>query len=155
MEQELILNAHNKQEYPPMHTAEHILNQTMVRMFGCPRSRNAHIERKKSKCDYLLSAAPSEEQVRELEERVNEVINRHLDVSVEYVDRQHVPPEVDLSKLPADASATLRLVRVGDYDVCACAGDHVKNTIEIAPFKILSHDYSDGRWRVRFKLLEA
>ena len=46
MEQEIQLNEHNKQEYPPMHTAEHILNQTMVRMFGCPRSKNAHIERK-------------------------------------------------------------------------------------------------------------
>ena len=44
MEQEIQLNEHNKQEYPPMHTAEHILNQTMVRMFGCPRSKNAHIE---------------------------------------------------------------------------------------------------------------
>ena len=54
MEQEIQLNEHNKQEYPPMHTAEHILNQTMVRMFGCPRSKNAHIERKKSKCDYEL-----------------------------------------------------------------------------------------------------
>ena len=43
MEQEIQLNEHNKQEYPPMHTAEHILNQTMVRMFGCPRSKNAHI----------------------------------------------------------------------------------------------------------------
>ena len=32
MEQEL--NAHNKQEYPPMHTAEHLLNATMVKMFG-------------------------------------------------------------------------------------------------------------------------
>ena len=42
MEQEIQLNEHNKQEYPPMHTAEHILNQTMVRMFGCPRSKNAH-----------------------------------------------------------------------------------------------------------------
>ena len=46
MEQEIQLNEHNKQEYPPMHTAEHILYQTMVRMFGCPRSKNAHIERK-------------------------------------------------------------------------------------------------------------
>ena len=61
MEQEPILNAHNKEEYPPMHTAEHILNQTMVRMFGCPRSRNAHIERKKSKCDYQLATPPSGE----------------------------------------------------------------------------------------------
>ena len=54
MEQEIKLNGHNKQEYPPMHTAEHILNQTMIRMFGCERSKNTHIERKKSKCDYIL-----------------------------------------------------------------------------------------------------
>lgn len=41
-----LLNVHNKTEYPPMHTAEHILNRTMVNRFGCPRSRNTHIERK-------------------------------------------------------------------------------------------------------------
>ena len=39
-----VLNAHHKSEYPPMHTAEHILNKTMVDMFGCERSKNAHIE---------------------------------------------------------------------------------------------------------------
>ena len=47
MEQQIQLNDHNKQEYPPMHTAEHLLNATMVKTFGCPRSRNAHIEGKK------------------------------------------------------------------------------------------------------------
>lgn len=46
MEQQPQLNEHNKQEYPPMHTAEHILNQTMVRYFGCKRSMNAHIEKR-------------------------------------------------------------------------------------------------------------
>lgn len=155
MEQEIILNEHNKQEYPPMHTAEHILNSTMVKMFGCPRSRNAHIERKKSKCDYLLSQCPTEDQVKAIEDKVNEVISRHLAVSIEFVDRDHVPADVDLSKLPEDASETLRLVRIGDYDVCACVGAHVQNTSEIAPFKIISHDYNEGTWRVRFKLLEG
>ena len=53
--EEPILNSHNKAEYEPAQTAEHILNRTMVSMFGCPRSRNAHIERKKSKCDYMLA----------------------------------------------------------------------------------------------------
>ena len=48
MEQQIQLNDHNKQEYPPMHTAEHLLNATMVKTFGCPRSRNAHIEKKKA-----------------------------------------------------------------------------------------------------------
>ncbi|MCR5191917.1 MAG: hypothetical protein K6D59_01320 [Bacteroidales bacterium] len=154
MEQEPIINEHNKQEYPPMHTAEHILNQTMVRMFGCPRSRNAHIERKKSKCDYLLDAAPTEEQVAEIEARVNEVIRRNLEVTIDFVDRDHVSPEVDLTKLPDDASETLRLVRIGDYDTCACAGTHVRNTSEIGTFKIISHDWNNGTWRLRFKLIE-
>lgn len=135
-----------------MHTAEHILNGTMVRMFGCPRSRNAHIERKKSKCDYLLDSCPTDEQVAQLEAAVNEVIGRGLDVTIEFMPREQAAGIVDLSKLPEDASETLRIVRVGDYDACACIGAHVQNTSEIGTFKILSHDYEDGRWRVRWKV---
>ena len=146
------INAHNKDEYPPMHTAEHILNGTMVRMFGCPRSRNAHIERKKSKCDYELPACPTDGQVAGIEAKVNEVISLGLDVTIEYMPRDEAAKIVDLSKLPEDASETLRIVRVGDYDACACAGAHVSNTSEIGTFRILSHDYADGRWRVRWKV---
>ncbi len=153
--EEPILNAHNKEEYPPMHTAEHILNGTMVKMFGCPRSRNAHIERKKSKCDYILPCCPTDEQVAQLEAAVNEVIGRHLDVTIEFMPREQAADIVDLSKLPEDASETLRIVRVGDYDACACIGAHVKNTVEIGTFKILSHDYEDGRWRVRWKVQQT
>jgi alanyl-tRNA synthetase len=149
-----ILNDHNKNEYPPMHSAEHILNRTMVNMFGCERSKNAHIERKKSKCDYHLNAQPSPEQIAEIERRVNEVIASQVDVTIEFVDRDHIPADVDLSKLPDHASDTLRIVRIGNYDVCACIGTHVQNTREIAPFKIISSDWMDGVWRVRFKLLE-
>ena len=148
------MNAHNKEEYPPMHTAEHILNATMVRLFGCPRSKNAHIERKKSKCDYLLPEAPTEDQVTMIESAVNEVISRNLPVTIEYIPRTDAAGIVDLSKLPDDVSDTLRIVRVGDYDACACIGAHVSNTSEIGVFKILSHDYENGRWRVRWKVIE-
>ena len=150
--EEPVLNAHNKEEYPPMHTAEHILNATMVRLFGCPRSRNAHIERKKSKCDYQLAEAPSDAQVAQIESIVNEVIDRNLDVTVEYLTHAEAAGIVDLSKLPEGVSETLRIVRVGDYDACACAGAHVKNTSEIGTFKILSHDFENGRWRMRWKV---
>ena len=43
-------------------------------------------------------------------------------------------------------------MRVGDYDACACIGAHVRNTAEIGTFRILSHDFEDGRWRVRWKV---
>ena len=71
MEQQIQLNDHNKQEYPPMHTCEHIVNRTMMNLFGCGRSVSAHIERKKSKLDYALETAPTEEDVKRLEEAVN------------------------------------------------------------------------------------
>ena len=148
------LNDHNKQEYPPMHTAEHILNATMVKMFGCPRSKNAHIERKKSKCDYILESEPTESQIAELEAKVNEVIASNLDVTIDFVTHQEAVSIVDLSKLPDDVSETLRIVRVGDYDACACIGAHVLNTSEIGQFKILSHSFNDGIWRVRWKVIE-
>lgn len=148
------LNDHNKQEYPPMHTAEHILNATMVKMFGCPRSKNAHIERKKSKCDYILESEPTEAQIVELEAKVNEVIARNLDVTIDYVTHQEAASIVDLSKLPDDVSETLRIVRVGDYDACACIGAHVANTSQIGQFKILSHSFNDGIWRVRWRVCE-
>jgi misacylated tRNA(Ala) deacylase len=150
--QDNIINEHNKQEYPPMHTAEHILNQTMVRMFGCPRSKSSHIERKKSKCDYLLDTAPSELEIQAIEAKVNEIIRQNLPVAEAFVKRNEVPESIDLSKLPGDASQTLRLVSVGDYDICACAGTHVANTSEIGTFKIISTDYAEGKLRVRFKL---
>lgn len=136
----------------PMHTAEHILNATMVRMFGCPRSRNAHVEKKKSKCDYILASEPSETQIAAIENAVNDVISSHLGVTVEFMSREDAESVVDLSKLPEDASQTLRIVRIGDYDACACIGAHVSNTAEIGSFKILSHSYADGIWRVRWKL---
>ena len=150
---EPVLNAHNKEEYPPAHTAEHILNATMVKMFGCPRSRNAHVERKKSKCDYILMAAPTEQQVAAIEATVNEIISQDLPVTVEFMPKAQAASIVDLSKLPDDASDTLRIIRIGDYDACACIGAHVAHTAEVGTFKILSHDFEDGRWRVRWKVL--
>lgn len=154
MNKEIVLNEHNKSEYPPMHTAEHILNQTMIRMFGCGRSRNAHIEKKKSKCDYLLERLPGAETMAEVERLVNEVIDRHLPVTIEYLTHEEAAAIADLSKLPANVSETLRIVRVGDYDACACIGEHVSNTSEIGHFKLLNCDYAGGRLRLRFKLTE-
>lgn len=136
-----------------MHTAEHILNATMVRMFGCPRSRNAHIERKKSKCDYILDSCPDESQIAQIEKAVNDVIDADMEVSATYMTRDEAASIVDLSKLPAEASETLRIVRIGDYDACACIGAHVARTSEIGMFKILSHSYENGIWRVRWKVV--
>ena len=137
---------------PRMHSAEHILNQTMVQMFGCPRSKNSHIERKKSKCDYLVLSQPTQETIAEIEDKVNSTIQSNLDVTEELVPKEQAASFLDLSKLPEDAPDMLRVIRVGDYDACACIGPHVRNTNEIGAFRIISTDYANGVLRIRFKL---
>lgn len=151
---EPILNEHNKAEFPPAHTAEHLLNQTMGRMFGCERSKNAHIERKKSKINFLLSQCPTPEQVAEIERRINELIAQDLPVTYEFVTRDNIPEGVKLDKLPEDASETLRLVRIGDYDICPCIGTHVSSTREIGQFKITSTSFNEGSFRIVFKVIQ-
>ncbi|WP_415954632.1 hypothetical protein [Phocaeicola coprophilus] len=153
MEQQPQLNEHNKQEYPPMHTCEHIVNRTMVNLFGCGRAVSAHIERKKSKLDFALPQAPTDEEIEQIEVKVNEVIARHLDVTVKFISQQEAAGQFDLKRLPEGASDTVRVVSVGDYDDCLCIGTHVANTSEIGTFKIISHDYKDGIFRMRFKLI--
>lgn len=153
MEQPIQLNNHNKQEYPPMHTCEHIVNRTMVNLFGCTRAVSAHIERKKSKLDFALPQCPTPEEIVQIEQTVNEVIARHLDVRTEFITQAEAASRFDMKRLPQDASQTVRVVKVGDYDECLCIGLHVQNTSEIGTFKIISSDYNEDIFRIRFKLV--
>ena len=131
---DFILNEHNKDEFAPAHTAEHLLNQTMIRMFGCKRSTNAHVERKKSKITYILERKPSRKDEKEIERRMNELIGEDLPVRYKYVTRQDIPDDVELTNLPDNTSETIRLVYIGDYDVCPCIGKHVRSTAQIGRF---------------------
>lgn len=151
-----ILNAHNKDEFPPAHTAEHLLNQTMIRMFGCGRSYNAHVERKKSKMSFHLDHKPDRKDEREIEQRMNELIEEDLPVTYEFATRDNLPEGVELSRLPEDASETIRLVRIGDYDVCPCIGKHVRSTSQIGRFELLgtNWDEQERSFRIRFKVVQ-
>ena len=155
MEDEYLLNDHNKQEYAPAHTAEHLLNQLMTRLFGCERSNNAHIERKKSKISYVLDHKPSRQEEKQIEVEMNRLIEEDLPVKFEFVDRDHVPENVKLDRLPDDASETIRLVRIGDYDVCPCIGKHVRSTSQIGHFQMLGTNWDEmtHTFRIRFKIV--
>jgi len=143
----------NKQYNPQMHSAEHILNQTMVRMFNCGRSFSNHIEKKKSKCDYHFSRNLTSAEIEEIELKVNEIIQQDLFVSEEFYLKEEAEAKFNLSKLPDDAGNKIRVIKIGEYDACPCSGLHVSNTNEIGTFKIISTDYNEGVMRLRFRLL--
>ena len=135
-----------------MHTAEHILNRAMVRMFKCGRAFSSHIERKRSKCDYRFSRSLTAEETAELEKRVNEAVRAALPVSEGFVSREEAAEKFDLGRLPEGTGDRLRVILVGDYDACPCIGPHVKSTGEIGVFRIISSSFENGVLRIRFKL---
>jgi len=140
-------------DYPPqMHTAEHILNQTMVRMFNCRRSFSNHIEKKKSKCDYHFNRNLSDNEINEIQSKVNNIIKQKLEVRENFVPRSEAAELFDLERLPDAVGDIIRIIKVGDYDACPCIGRHVTNTSEIGEFKIISTGFEEGVLRIRFKV---
>jgi misacylated tRNA(Ala) deacylase len=137
---------------PRMHSAEHILNQTMVRMFGCERAYSSHIEKKKSKCDYHFYRSLTADEENELAERINQVILGNVDITEKFIPLAEAELAYNLKRLPEESGDLIRIVSVGDYDDCPCIGPHVRNTSEIGQFQMVSSDFEDGVLRARFKL---
>ena len=86
---------------------------------------------------------------------MNALIEEDLPVTFELVSRDELPEEVSTERLPEDAPDTIRLVRIGDYDVCACNGKHVRSTAQIGRFEMLgtNWDEMEHSFRVRFKIV--
>ncbi len=145
----------NKNYDPRMHSAEHILNQTMVRMFGCGRAFSTHIEKKKSKCDYRFDRDLTPEEIAVIEQTVNGVIAADMKVREDFLPRAEAEQQFNLGRLPEEAGDNIRIIRIGDYDSCPCIGQHVRSTQEIGSFRIISTDLRDGVLRVRFRLSEG
>lgn len=147
-------NENPKSYYPPMHTAEHILNGTMDKMFNCGRAFSAHIEKKKSKCDYHFKRNLTDEEIKLIEEKVNSIINADLLVTEKFLSREEAATQFNLSRLPEEAGETLRVIQIGDYDQCLCSGPHISSTKSIGQFKIVSTSFENDVLRVRFKIIE-
>jgi Ser-tRNA(Ala) deacylase AlaX len=142
-----------KKDYDPrMHSAEHILNQTMDRMYQCGRCFNAHIERKKSKCDYHFKKALNADEIEEIQSRVNRIIQSDLPVAEVLISKSEAISRFNTEKLPDDAGDSIRIISMGDYDHCPCIGPHVKSSAEIGKFRITSTAFEDGVLRIRYKL---
>lgn len=135
-----------------MHSAEHLLNGEMARRYGCGRAFSAHIERTKSKLDYHLDHQLSDLELRSLEDYVNDIVKADIPVTEEFISQSEAMARFDMSRLPDNASDTVRVVHIGDYDQCLCAGTHVARTGEIGSFRISSSRWADGVQRIVFRL---
>ena len=105
---------------------------------------------------FYLDRKPSRQEEKLIETEMNRLIGEDLPVTFEYVSRDELPEDISLERLPDDASDTIRLVRIGDYDVCPCIGKHVRSTAQIGRFEMLGTNWDEHEhsFRVRFKIIQ-
>ena len=137
---------------PRMHSAEHVLNATMVRLIASPRAFSAHLDGPKGKVDYRFGRDLSEAELASVQEAVNGAVAAGYPVNETFLSRAEAAARFDLSRLPEGSGEKLRIVSIGDYDACPCSGRHVANSSEIGGFRIIGHEHKDGILRLRFRL---
>ncbi|MFH1239604.1 MAG: alanyl-tRNA editing protein AlaXM [Candidatus Diapherotrites archaeon] len=120
-----------------MHTAAHILSAIIFKELGCLITGN-QLGEEKSRMDFNVEDFDRELLIS-FEKKANEIIKRNLEVEVSYMSAEEAFKNEQLFRLkdvlPKNLKE-LRIVKIGDFDIQADGGTHVKNTSEIGSVKI-------------------
>lgn len=122
------------------HTAEHIVSGLICQKYNATNV-GFHIGKDFTTMDFNVNI--SEKQLREIEKLANEAVYKNIEIE----EKVYTPEEVKEIhyRSKKELKEEVRLVKIGDYDICACCGVHVSKTGEIGIIKLLKADkYKSG-----------
>jgi misacylated tRNA(Ala) deacylase len=133
-----------------MHTAQHVISGIVFDDYNA-RTVGNQIHTNKSRVDFHPLKLADEDLLK-IEQRCNNVISKKANVKLYEEERASLEKRVDEQRCNLDllpkSIRTLRIVEIEDFDICPCAGTHVKNTGEIGTVKILKKE-NKGKERER------
>ena len=125
------------------HTGEHILSGIVCSTYNY-NNVGFHLSSEITTLDF--DGELSEEQVRELEIRVNQAIHENIPVQVKFPTKAELAEMDYRSKIEIEGQ--VRIVEIPGIDRCACCAPHVKTTAEVGLLKIQSCDRHRGGCRL-------
>jgi Ser-tRNA(Ala) deacylase AlaX len=137
------------------HSAAHILAESLFRNSGCLTTGNQLSE---NECRIDSNFEYSKELIEKTFHEANEIIKKDLIISAQIMSREEaekLPRMTKLAKgLPIDIQE-VRILNIGDYDIQADGGTHVKSTKEIGKIEFVKYE-SKGKnnKRIYFKIID-
>jgi alanyl-tRNA synthetase len=144
---ELILDIRRRRDHTQLHTGQHLLSGTLLRMTGVP-TVSMHMGEEFCTIDVNVSAIKDETLVA-VEDAVADAIEENCPVKV------HLCPPEDISffklrKVPPIGEEVIHVVEIEGHDIIACCGTHLKSTAEIGLLRILGAEKYKGMTRITF-----
>ncbi len=151
-----VLNWERRYAHMKMHTAQHIVSGVVYDLYKA-RTVGNQLYHDRSRIDF----APvkfTDEMLAEVERKCNEILSTGAKVEVCTETRAELERTVDSQRANLDllpmSVQELRIVRVEEFDVCPCAGTHVRSLAEIGKVRIIKcENKGKDRERVTYELV--
>jgi alanyl-tRNA synthetase len=143
--------ADNSEATTRLHTATHLLHRSLQLVLGDHvRQKGSNITADRLRFDFSHPAKMTEEEIRKVQDLVNEQIRAALPVAMEVMSLDEVKKRNATALFSAKYGEDVKVFSIGSFSCEACGGPHVKNTAELGRFRIVKEEASSaGVRRIR------
>ena len=121
------------------HSVTHLLHKALKEILGDHVNQaGSLVEADRLRFDFTHYQAMSQEEIKKVEDRVNQKIFEALSVTTTVTNPKHAQELGAVGLFEEKYGDIVRVLSMGDYSIELCGGTHVRNTSEISMFKILS-----------------
>ncbi|MBO5909997.1 MAG: alanine--tRNA ligase, partial [Clostridia bacterium] len=143
--------ADDSAETVKLHTACHLTLAGLRKMFGTHiEQKGSNITSERLRFDFNFDRKLTEEEVKELEDFVNNAIKCEIPVERIEMSFKDAKAQGGYGIHKADENENVSIYKIGDVDFQICGGPHVNNTKELGTFKISKQEAVSAGVR-RFK----
>lgn len=144
--------ADNKEVTAKLHTATHLLLCALQKVFNDPniQQRGSNITAERLRFDFNFDRALSKEELQQVEDLVNEAIQKEIPVTCQELPIEQARAEGACGIFNDKYSDIVKVYSIEGYSKEICGGPHAKNTKELGKFKIIKEQSSSsGVRRIR------